>query len=114
MLIKSYVCNYKSNQFSTNSVTALIKLQFYLLASIIRVCYLAGKFACMLIKKLREEQSTKEQRKYEESDKIDILCIEIAGLCHDLGNITNHGMTYPGFQHTSYELNRSWSIFTSF
>ena len=49
---------------------------------------MAGEFARMLIKRLREEQSTEEQRKYEESDKIDILCIEIAGLCHDLGNIT--------------------------
>ena len=87
MFNKSYVY-YKSNQFSTHSATALIKL--HLLASIIRVCYLAGEFARMLIKKLREEQSTEEQRKYEESDKIDILCIEIAGLCHDLGNITNH------------------------
>ena len=80
MLIKSY-CN-------THSVTAPIKLQFYLLASIIRVCYLAGKSARMLIKKLREEQSTEEQRKHQESDKIDILCIEIAGLCHDLGIIS--------------------------
>ena len=86
--------NYKSNQFSPNSATALIKLQFYLLASIIRVCYLAGKFARMLIRKLREEQSAEERHKHETSDKIDILCIEIAGLCHDLGNITNDDLSW--------------------
>ena len=56
-----------------------------LAASIVRVCYLAGEFARMLIKKLREEEKVEERCKHEEKDKIDILCIEIAGLCHDLG-----------------------------
>lgn len=53
----------------------------------IRVCYLAGEFARMLIKKLRKGQSVEEQHKNEKEDKINILCIEIAGLCHDLGKL---------------------------
>jgi HD-GYP domain-containing protein (c-di-GMP phosphodiesterase class II) len=42
-----------------------------------RVCYLAGK----LLKTIRDRQPDEEI-----SDK-DILCVEIAGLCHDLGKI---------------------------
>ena len=67
-----------------------------LLIHAIRVCYLAGEFARMLIKKFREEQGTcaeeqsaeERRQSIEEQQKIDninILCIEIAGLCHDLG-----------------------------
>jgi HD superfamily phosphodiesterase len=42
-----------------------------------RVCYLAGK----LLKTIRVRQPGEEI-----SDK-DILCVEIAGLCHDLGKV---------------------------
>ena len=65
-------------------MTAIFML---LAASIVRVCYLAGEFARMLIKKLREEEKVaiEERLQHEEKDRINILCIEIAGLCHDLG-----------------------------
>ena len=47
----------------------------------------------MLIRKLRKEQRQRVEKKYieewyeeDKKDETDILCIEIAGLCHDLGN----------------------------
>ena len=69
------------------------KLQIALLHAFFppsRVCYLAGEFATMLIKKLREGEkfeSAEKQVEKEEEDKRNILCIQIAGLCHDLGTI---------------------------
>ena len=47
-----------------------------------RVCYLAGQF----IRAIKQEQP---ELNINESD---ILCVEIAGLCHDLGrfNILSH------------------------
>lgn len=47
---------------------------------IISVCYLAGEFARTLQKKQPELKIT---------DK-DVLCVEIAGLIHDLGNTMNN------------------------
>ena len=41
---------------------------------ICRVSYLAGEFARML-----------QQQPGLDIDEVDILCVEIAGLCHDLG-----------------------------
>ena len=73
------------------------------------VCYLAGEYARILIEKYRmdEEKSKKKQdevregddvkRKLKEledfklkreEDRVNILCIQIAGLCHDLGTHT--------------------------
>ena len=46
-----------------------------LLNILCRVCYLAGQLATAL----------KKRQKELEIDKKDILCVEIAGLCHDLG-----------------------------
>ena len=43
------------------------------------MCYLAGEFASMLIKKLRKREGIQKE------DEVHILCIQIAGLCHDLG-----------------------------
>ena len=62
---------------------------------------MAGKFARMLIRKLREECDEELSKE----DKINILCIEIAGLCHDLGNyhcciIASHDNTLHDFQYT--------------
>ena len=42
-----------------------------------RVCYIAGEFARCLQRKQPELEIT---------DK-DVLCVQIAGLCHDLGEI---------------------------
>lgn len=44
------------------------------------VCYLAGEF----LRTLRDNHNGKE-KDLEITDK-DILCVQIAGLCHDLGN----------------------------
>ena len=52
-----------------------------------RVSYLAGEFARILIRKLREDQSKVEPWKFDKDDEMNILCVEIAGLCHDLGKI---------------------------
>ena len=49
-----------------------------------RVGYLAGEFAKQLIAKKRESESEygADDRKRDEKN---ILCIQVAGLCHDLG-----------------------------
>ena len=51
------------------------------------VCYLAGEFARMLIKKFRAEQEAKNGVKEgaRKQDERNILCVQIAGLCHNLG-----------------------------
>ena len=46
----------------------------------IRVCYLAGEFIRMLQKRHQDLKITDEE----------VLCVEIAGLCHDLGNTPVH------------------------
>ena len=137
-----------------------------LLIHAIRVCYLAGEFARMLIKKFREEQgtcseeqsaeeqsaeeqsadqSTEEQSAEEQSaeeqsaeeqsaeeqsaeerrqsieeqqkiDNINILCIEIAGLCHDLGTYLIKAANNIHYYNKLllFIIIRAWSIFTSF
>ena len=51
---------------------------------------MAGEFARMLITKLRERDLKQDEKKLvvlTEEDEKNILCIQIAGLCHDLGNV---------------------------
>ena len=48
------------------------------------MCYLAGQLAKELRAKLAQEKNMGEKDII--SDK-DILCVQIAGLCHDIGNI---------------------------
>ena len=50
---------------------------------ICRVCYLAGQLAKELRTKLAKELKKPENDIV--TDK-DILCVQIAGLCHDIGN----------------------------
>ena len=47
-----------------------------------RVCHLAGKFAEHL------NEAAKEDKLGIEITSEEILCIKVAGLCHDLGNVT--------------------------
>ena len=57
-----------------------------------RVGYLAGEFARKLITKMREsEKLTDEIRK---EDETNILCIQVAGLCHDLGMLQHVASVY--------------------
>lgn len=51
-------------------------------SSLNRVCYLAGKFADHLKKVIEEDEILKNEI---EITPDEILCIKIAGLCHDLG-----------------------------
>ena len=60
--------------------------------ALFRVCYLAGKVA----RRLRENQGGLNI-----TDK-DILCVQIAGLCHDLGELLSSKL----YQHIVYNLQR--------
>ena len=55
----------------------IIVLGSYIVPCTCSVCYIAGEFARCLQRKQPELEIT---------DK-DVLCIQIAGLCHDLGEI---------------------------
>ena len=56
------------------------------------VCHLAGVFAKSLKEKLEKDaqiipiHETQERKQYRFEDK-EVLCVQIAGLCHDLGKI---------------------------
>lgn len=57
-----------------------------------RVAYVARRFAQSLqqqLKKDRERAPEDDKTMYEFDDK-EVLCAEIAGLCHDLGIIIMH------------------------
>ena len=60
-----------------------------------RVCYLAGEMVEMLKCQLHDEH----EKKGLHSDIVpitdqDVLCVKIAGLCHDLGKINELGCAY--------------------
>ena len=58
--------------------------------SFYRVCHLAGKLAQHLQKRIendRKDPVLKVKLKDCVMDNNDLLCIEIAGLCHDLGMV---------------------------
>lgn len=55
-----------------------------------RVCYLAGEFARSLkanIEADRPEPATEDENKLWKFSDEEVICAEIAGLCHDLGTI---------------------------
>ena len=57
-----------------------------------RVCHLAGVFAKSLKEKLTKDAelisiSDTEERKLYSFEDEEIMCVQIAGLCHDLGII---------------------------
>ena len=53
---------------------------------IYRVCYLAGEMVEMLKRQLDREKKNSDIVPINEKD---VLCVKIAGLCHDLGKILN-------------------------
>ena len=59
----------------------------YIHIHIIRVCYLAGEFARSLKEKIEDVRKTapdKEKDWWSFDDK-EVICAQVAGLCHDLG-----------------------------
>lgn len=51
------------------------------------VCYLAGEFAYSLKRKIEEDMKNvpEEEKHLWRFTEEEVLCIQIAGLCHDLG-----------------------------
>ena len=52
-----------------------------------RVYHLAGEFAKHLKAQIKVDTPSGEEAKWKFSDQ-EVLCAEIAGLCHDLGTYT--------------------------
>ncbi len=67
-------------------------------------------------KKTDQEKLAEFERKIkvQEDDEKDILCVQIAGLCHDLGKLLCTGLIIiiTGIRMHLF-IYRSWSIFTS-
>ena len=57
-----------------------------------RVCYLAGEFAKSLKEKIEEDSKTvksdQEKKLWTFTDE-ELICVQVAGLCHDLGVYNN-------------------------
>ena len=86
---------------------------------IFRTCFLAGQMACQLQKRLDrdiemlgKDKNTKKyaiklkEAKMTEDDK---LCIEIAGLCHDIG--MQNSKTDTNFNHNYKQKNKQQHAF---
>lgn len=52
-----------------------------------RVAHLAGKLVRSLVDKQKDEDNKDDEKNKEEKYDKDELCVQIAGLCHDLGEL---------------------------